>query len=464
MELGTPARMDPGNLPTCQQVFSHYLYLRSENIGTGEWKINVPQLTVVREVMNDVLAQWGKTPIPHEKNEKYRLLEKKITNIVKKCQQMMKKPVERRGTGYGQELNQLFDISLCNHKDFQDCNCDPVNQVPPNWREFLLDQRSDRQSKVLYSERVQSLRGGVRDLTVEEKEAQEKRRMSDEAKVKKHQSLEKRKRKAAEDIDKLFTKVNFEDNIENYTEDNETVEDEASEWEDVIDKDEEIENRYNTLKLKNFSRAVDRYQYSDRGAAKVANGLLKDLGLVTKNNTALLIGPSKVRRERQKWGRAMEDAQNAKKLPCGIYTDGKKTATLVRDVVETKVKVPGGKGRGAYRVVKTVSNKKEVQDHYPIVAEPGGSYVTHVTPRQGTGKDIAKEIVSVVQERGVKLKVMGMDGCSVNTGIHRGVIRCVEVELGEAVQHAVCLLHGVELYFDHVFVDIDGMTVGPGTV
>ena len=68
MELGAPARMDPGNLPTCQQVFSHYLYLRSEKIGTGEWKINVPQLTVVREVMNDVLAQWGKTPIPHEKN------------------------------------------------------------------------------------------------------------------------------------------------------------------------------------------------------------------------------------------------------------------------------------------------------------------------------------------------------------------------------------------------------------
>ena len=59
MELRTPARMDPCNLPTCQQVFSHYLYLRSAKIGTGEWKINVPQLTVVREVITDLLAQWA---------------------------------------------------------------------------------------------------------------------------------------------------------------------------------------------------------------------------------------------------------------------------------------------------------------------------------------------------------------------------------------------------------------------
>ena len=145
----------------------------------------------------------------------------------------------------------------------------------------------------------------------------------------------------------------------------------------------------------------------------------------------------------------------------GFYTDGKKTPTMVRTVTETKVRVPGRRGKNAYKVVESISNKLEIQDHYPVVAEPGGEYVTHVTPLGSTGKEIAKEIVSVVRERGINLQVLGMDGCSTNCGIHKGVFRCVEVELGQAVQHVVCLLHGVELYFRHVFEEVDGVTLGP---
>ena len=68
-----------------------------------------------------------------------------------------------------------------------------------------------------------------------------------------------------------------------------------------------------------------------------------------------------------------------------------------------------------------------------------------------------------MKERGVKLEVLGMDGCSVNCGKHHGVFRCVEVEIGHPFQHVVCLLHGVELFFHHQFKDVDGMTLGPGT-
>ena len=145
----------------------------------------------------------------------------------------------------------------------------------------------------------------------------------------------------------------------------------------------------------------------------------------------------------------------------GFYTDGKKTPTMVRNVTETKVRVPGRRGKQAYKVVQSISNKFEIQDHYPVVAEPGGEYVTHVTPLGSTGKDISKEIVSVVRERGVNLQVLGMDGCSTNCGIHKGVFRCVEVELGKAVQHVVCLLHCNELFFRHVFEEVDGVTLGP---
>ena len=69
--------------------------------------------------------------------------------------------------------------------------------------------------------------------------------------------------------------------------------------------------------MKNFAREVDRYGWSDRGAAKAANGLLKDLGILKKGKTKMLICPAKVRRERQKWGKRAEDEHNTKKLPGG---------------------------------------------------------------------------------------------------------------------------------------------------
>ena len=88
----------------------------------------------------------------------------------------------------------------------------------------------------------------------------------------------------------------------------------------------------------------------------------------------------------------------------------------------------------------------------------------HVTPKIGSGKEIAAELLTVVRERNVKLRVLGMDGCSVNVGIHRGVYRCMELELGEAIQRFICLLHHVELYFKHQFEAVDGGTLGPGKI
>ena len=56
----------------------------------------------------------------------------------------------------------------------------------------------------------------------------------------------------------------------------------------------------------------------------------------------------------------------------GLYTDGKREPTLVRETTVTKVQVPRGRGRVAYRTVTSTCNKTVVQDHYPVLAEPGG--------------------------------------------------------------------------------------------
>ena len=55
----------------------------------------------------------------------------------------------------------------------------------------------------------------------------------------------------------------------------------------------------------------------------------------------------------------------------------------------TRVKIPGARGRAAYKTVQTTGNKLVIDDHYPVVSEPGGHYVTHVTPPEVTGLSLA---------------------------------------------------------------------------
>ena len=93
-----------------------------------------------------------------------------------------------------------------------------------------------------------------------------------------------------------------------------------------------------------------------------------------------------------------------KEFSKGIYTDGKRIPTLIRETKITRVKVPGARGRAAYKTVQTTGNKLVIEDHYPVVSEPGGEYVTHVTPREGTGRSLADELVSVFRESKVKIR------------------------------------------------------------
>ena len=112
----------------------------------------------------------------------------------------------------------------------------------------------------------------------------------------------------------------------------------------------------------------------------------------------------RLRRERKKWGAILDKEVHSTNLPQGLYTDGKRVPTLVRETTVTKVQVPDARRKAAYRTVTTTSNKLVVEDHYPVVAEPGGQYITHVTPENGTGLALAQEIVAVVKERKAKIR------------------------------------------------------------
>ena len=68
------------------------------------------------------------------------------------------------------------------------------------------------------------------------------------------------------------------------------------------------------------------------------------------------------------------------------------------------------------------------EEHYTILSEPRNQYIAHVTPSSVKPKDITRELVDLCRERNSDLKAVGADGARVNTGIHNGCIRLLELE------------------------------------
>ena len=270
----------------------------------------------------------------------------------------------------------------------------------------MNDQRGSRQLHGVLGSRTLTLRAA----TSRERQDQETRELVryklEEVARKEMKETEKQKRVQA-DKELLFLAVPIDDAFQEEEEDSqeqEEKEDSDSDWED-LDQVEEVTRSYNTMPLKNFARECERYDVSDRTGAKLGNGLLRDLGIVKKGNTSKLICPTRLRRQRQKWGAKIDKEHSAKEFSQGIYTDGKRIPTLVRDTKVTRVKLPGARrGRAAYKTVQTTGNKLVVEDHYPVVSQPGGEYVTHVTPPEGTGLSLANELVSVIQESSAKIR------------------------------------------------------------
>ena len=212
--------------------------------------------------------------------------------------------------------------------------------MPIVWKYFLRDQRGERRLQGVLSDRLLSLRSAAN----REREEQEKREVirykAEELERKKRQEEEKNV-KSIDDIEQQVPTLNSledEENVEDVND--EEGEEDDSNWEDCEDKDTTTKSKpskYNTIALKNFIRECERYGLSDRGAAKVANGLLRDLKIVKKGETSNLICPSKVYRERIKWGNKLAKEKLQTQFPPGLYTDGKRVPTLRRETSYTKV-------------------------------------------------------------------------------------------------------------------------------
>ena len=137
--------------------------------------------------------------------------------------------------------------------------------------------------------------------------------------------------------------------------------------------------------------------------AAVINGFMYDIGRISESDRSNIIDRNVVQKQRKLYHE--NNAPNTTSLS-GLYFDGKKDKTLHKDVT------------------------KRIEEHVTLVNEPDNQYILHTIPANSTGESVAASIIeSLGPDEMATLKVIGCDGTSGNTGIHKGVITRIESHL-----------------------------------
>ncbi|GBM56069.1 hypothetical protein AVEN_123211-1 [Araneus ventricosus] len=83
----------------------------------------------------------------------------------------------------------------------------------------------------------------------------------------------------------------------------------------------------------------DRFGVSDRAVSAIASSILHDVGLITTNNSDLVVDKNKLRREKAKVRKDLkfQALSETQALPLkGLYFDGHKDSSLIEEKVDTK--------------------------------------------------------------------------------------------------------------------------------
>ncbi|GBL91950.1 hypothetical protein AVEN_102528-1 [Araneus ventricosus] len=124
----------------------------------------------------------------------------------------------------------------------------------------------------------------------------------------------------------------------------------------------------------------DRLGVSDQAVAAIGLSVLHDVGLITTNNSDLVVVKNNLRREKAKVRKVLrfQALSGAQALPLkGLYFDGRKDSTLIEERVDTKI----------YMI-------KEKKEHLSL-EEPSSRYITHLSPSFGTAKQNSATIYRI---------------------------------------------------------------------
>lgn len=170
----------------------------------------------------------------------------------------------------------------------------------------------------------------------------------------------------------------------------------------------------NMTKLNNLARECVRWGVSPRAGAAIANGVLADHNIISKENTKEVIDKNKLKRAIGQYKlkvRENHEQMISEKKPEMFVFDGRQDSTLVMETDD--------QGKNRVGLIK--------EEHLTIISEPGSLYATHVTCGK-KGRDVAYALYDYLNEREVvkNVKILGADSTAVNTGINQGAITIFE--------------------------------------
>ena len=287
---------------------------------------------------------------------------------------------------YKEKLLDLFDIAACKCKSLLTCACMPSDRVPIQEHGFLIYQRSHRLMFI-----------GSVDLEYSQ-------RLNNAFSKKKTPNSEPQ-------ITNTFHKEKSSSSLTQMR-----------------------------ISLPTVATECDRFNISDRSAAAISNAVLKDVGILSECNRAMIIDRSKIRRERKKKSQLTETFDDIQAL----FFDGRKDETLDFN--------------------QKLSSK--MQEHVTILSEPSSKFMGHVSVSKGDASSISNEIINIVEENNSIENIggIGCDGTAVNTGSKGGVIVLLENYFNRSLQWIICLLHINELPLRHLITKLDGSTKTPSTL
>lgn len=430
--FGAPCIFKDSVLPTYADVMKNYLFIRQSLLDASQNQAE-PTLTHISTILlAEIKVIWAKSSIPiisdqqimhliRSYHEKFRKIKKPIKS--RKSEVLLTKIAEFRQAAEGR----LFDISACKCVNFLLCKC--KTKVPFRERDFLADQRSGRKM-VIGSIDVIATAQIERSLERKRTETVTKPGIITETAISIPNTFLIPEDHNLDDLNEIKDDPDFVSKVD-YVKTCQAIPDTSQ----------------MRLTLPSLAQACDRTGVSDRSAAIIANAVLKDVGLISKEETSKIIDRSKIRRERKRARNTIKEQHNFDNNPFfAIYFDGRKDKTLV----QTK------EGDTFHR--KTIT-----EEHIALISEPGSKYFGHFEVSSGTAKNITTNVLQFLQKQMnlSDLVAIGCDGTAVNTGRHNGIIRNLEVETGKSLQWIICLLHGNELPLRHLIKKLDGETTGP---
>lgn len=428
--FGHPATLPSSQLPTKDEVFKCYLWYRNK---AEKERRSQNTRELAKFVANDIIDIWHKASLP---TIDYANVLQSLLRTIEQGKKIQKYPPARRDSEIfsqkEESFNDLFNICTCRCVqkgiiDRSNCPC-PVKVPAIEWN-FWLDQNTERKMII----------GSLDTKVTEQLQKRHERKQKQEKFKKKYFETCESDVKVAE----LQVVSMEETDSDKDADEGKPLIFESAEINLDDDPDSEFcaSSRQNRLQYPQLCEMMERTGISNRDACRIVNACLKDMNM---NKEEFILEPRKLRRQRLFWRSKVVESR-VQKLTCikCIGFDGRIDQTRLLD---------------AGRVART---KKE--DHYVIVAYPGENYIDHVAPQTGQAKDIAAEMLSVINETASSetLTAVLCDSTNVNTGECNGVIRRLETAVNRPLQWLICMLHLNELPFREVFSKVDGATSGP---